>query len=96
MQPIGNKVLIIPDEVQKQTKGGLHIPDSQRDQPRTGVVYKSGKGDYAKETGVFMPNEVQDGDSVVYSWLNAVPIELDGKNLILIDAAYIFLRQPKN
>jgi chaperonin GroES len=95
-KPVGCKNLILPDAKEGTTASGLFIPPNQQDTPKKGTVVKAGLGECAIETGVFMPNEIQDGDTVIYSWLNGVPIELDGVNYVLVDTAFVWLRTPKN
>jgi chaperonin GroES len=46
IQPIGNRVLVKPDEIEERTSGGLVLPPSasEEQRPETGTVVKLGKG----------------------------------------------------
>ena len=39
---VGNRILVIPEEVESMSKGGLYIPDASKDKPKQGVVVSCG------------------------------------------------------
>lgn len=51
IQPIGEKVLILTDQVNEKTSGGVYIPDEQRERQalaaETGVIVEVGAGAFA-------------------------------------------------
>lgn len=41
--PIGNRALIVPDEADTQTKGGIYLPDNAIEEKTQGKVVASGE-----------------------------------------------------
>jgi co-chaperonin GroES (HSP10) len=78
VKPLNDWAVIIPDEAEARTAGGLYIPDAAKDKPAEGVVEAIGPGAYEeerpgerKERGKkkerkFIPTSVKPGDHVVY------------------------------
>ena len=42
IKPIGDRILVEPLELQKQTEGGIIIPDTAKEKPITGKVIEIG------------------------------------------------------
>ncbi|HRY22146.1 MAG TPA: co-chaperone GroES [Candidatus Dojkabacteria bacterium] len=65
IQPIGNRVLVKPDEIEEKTSGGLVLPPSasEEQRPETGTVVKLGKG---KIDGKEISFEVSVGDRIYF------------------------------
>ena len=67
-----DRILVLPDKPDEQTKGGLIIPPSAQDNQSRGVVFMVGKG-FADE-----PIELKVGDTVLYTKHAGNVVELDG------------------
>jgi len=66
-KPLGNRVVIEPNEEEEQmSSGGIYIPDTAKEKPQEGVVVAMGPGRMTDE-GNRIPMEIAVGDSVVYS-----------------------------
>ena len=67
IQPVGDKVLVKPQEVEQKTPSGLIIPDTvKKDKMMTGVVVAVGTG-RVSETGARIPLSVSEGDVIYFS-----------------------------
>ena len=96
IQPLHDWVLIEPSEAKEKTAGGLFIPDTAKEKPVEGKVLAVGKGRWEtpekkpgskpkkKEEKVFSPTVLKPGDQVLYEKYGTTPIELDGKELVLV------------
>lgn len=82
--PLHNRVLVIPDEKEKKTKGGIIVPDTVKNTPNQGKVYASGPGYKGVET------TVKAGDKVMYQKNAGTEIEIEGKSYLLMREEDIF------
>lgn len=54
LRPLSNRVVVIPDEPERMSAGGIHIPDSAKHMPQLGTVVEVGPG-RVPEVPVFHP-----------------------------------------
>ena len=67
VQPIGDKVLVKPQEIETKTASGIIIPDTvKKEKMMTGVVVAVGTG-RVSETGAAIPLSVSVGDTIYFS-----------------------------
>jgi len=66
-QPLNDRVVVLPDEEDKVSKGGIHLPDGHDSEETTlnGVVVAVGPGGL-DEKGYRIPVCVGQGDRVIY------------------------------
>ena len=74
-QPLGDRILVKPLEVEEKTKSGIFIPDTAKEQRAEGEVVAIGTG--LKE-GKKYEFSVKKGDRVVYSKYAGDEIKIDG------------------
>lgn len=79
IQPLDDRVLVTPedDASEQRTKGGLYIPDSAKEKPRTAKVAAVGTDDDLKE-------KVKVGDRILYGKYAGDEFELDGKKYLVL------------
>ena len=66
-KPLGNRVVIKPNEGKEQVSaGGIYIPDTAKEKPQEGEVVAIGPGKLSDD-GNRIPMDVAVGDTVVYS-----------------------------
>ena len=80
IKPLGDRVLVDPQEAEVKTAGGIIIPDSAKEKPQKGVVVAVGPG--TKEVDM----EVKEGDMVLYG-------KYAGNELQMEDKEYLIMRQ---
>ena len=74
--PLNDKVLVKRLDAEEKTSGGILLPDSAREKPRTGKVIAIGAGKVL-EGGKRAPSGVKVGDKVLFtSWAgNEIKVE---------------------
>jgi chaperonin GroES len=83
---LAGKVLVVPQEAETKTAGGIIIPDSAKEKPLAGKVVLVG---IAKKDESM---EVKPGDTVFYGKYAGTELTIDGKDYLLIsqsDVLYI-------
>lgn len=88
-QPIEDFVLVEPWEGQLKTASGLVLPQGAQ-VAKTGTVIQVGPGKYAPETGKKIPMQVEAGNVVFFGDIQAIPVEVDGRALLLFRHQYIY------
>jgi chaperonin GroES len=85
LTPLGDRVVLKRAEAEKQTAGGIVLPDSAADRPQQGEVISIGEG-YVKSDGQKVPLTVKPGDKVIFS-------SYAGEEITLGDEEYLLLRE---
>lgn len=85
VKPLGDRVLVEPQEEKEVKKGGIIIPDSAKEKPTEGIVRALGSGKKTEE-GKVLPFEVKVGDRVLISKYGGTEIKLDGKEYKLLNS----------
>ena len=83
IQPLGDRVLVKPVDVEEEVKGGIIIPDSAKEKPTTAEVLALGNGKKDGETYEF---SVKVGDKVIISKYGGTQVKYD-------DVEYTILRE---
>lgn len=78
IKPLGDRVLVEPQEAELKTAGGIIIPDSAKEKPQKGVVIAVGAG--TKEVEM----EVKVGDVVLYGKYAGSELQLDNKEYLIM------------
>ena len=95
VKPLNDWAVIIPDEAETRTAGGIYIPDAAKDKPAEGVVEAIGPGAYEeerpgkkKESGKkerkFIPTTVKPGDHVLYEKYAGQRITIGAQERVLV------------
>lgn len=84
IQPLGKRVLVQPDEIEKVTAGGLVLPPSSSDdkRPATGKIVTLGTGEYKGKPIKF---DVKVGDKIYFKKYAPEEIEVEGKKYFVLD-----------
>lgn len=83
-KPIGDQILIKPDEVETKTKSGLVITEESAEQPKSGIVVKLGTAE-----GMMMIDNkpfkftVKVGDKVYWGYQGR-EIEIEGEKYLIM------------
>ena len=86
VKPLGDKLLVKRDEAQTKTESGIYLPESAKDQPKTGKVMAIGNGILNKDTGEYLPFSVSKGDRVIFSSYSGTEVKIDdGEFLIMTE-----------
>ena len=85
IQPLGDRIVVLPLEAQQVTASGIVIPDTAKEEkPHEGVVLALGKGGIGKDC--VNPHEyLKVGDKVLFKKYGPDEIEVDGKKYLVGD-----------
>ena len=78
IQPLADRVLILPTQAEEKTIGGIIIPDSAKEKPLKGKVIATGKGTKDEEM------VVKADDTVLYGKYAGTEVELDGTKYLIM------------
>jgi chaperonin GroES len=85
VKPLGDRVLVEPQEEKEVKKGGIIIPDSAKEKPTEAVVRALGTGK-TDDDGKKVPFEVKVGDRVLISKYGGTEIKIEGKEYKLLNS----------
>jgi chaperonin GroES len=83
IRPLHDRVIIKRIEEQEQIRGGIIIPDSAKEKPQEGEVIAVGKG-RRKDSGEFVPLDVQEGDRVLFGKYAGNEVKLDDEEYLIM------------
>jgi chaperonin GroES len=86
LKPLGNRVVIEPNEGEEITAGGIVLPETAKEKPQKGKVLSVGPGD-RDEDGKYIPMDVKAGDTVLFAKYAGTEIKVDGKKLLILREA---------
>ena len=81
--PLHDRVILRRIEEGEQVRGGIIIPDSDKEKPQEGEVVAAGEGKY-KEDGTRQPLDVETGDRVLFGKYSGSEIKIDGEELLIM------------
>ena len=94
LKPMGEFLLVRRDEQEKTTEGGLFIPDTAQDPPRSGEVVAIGPGVRSVETGQFIETTLKPGQRILFGPFGGVEVGLhiDGveEKLLMLKESEVF------
>jgi chaperonin GroES len=81
--PLGDRVLVRPNEKDEARKSGLIIPDTAKEKPQVGTVVAAGKGK-TSDDGKIIPMDVKKGDKVLYGKYSGTEIKIDDQDHLIM------------
>jgi len=82
IQPLEDRVVIMPADEAEAMRGGLYIPDTAKEKPTQGEVIAVGPGRIEKGERVKMDLAV--GDKVIYGKYSGTEVTIDGEQLLIL------------
>ena len=92
LTPLGDRVIVRPDEAEETTAGGLVLAHDSKEKPTTGTVLAVGEGKLADD-GSRLPMPVKKGDHVLDGKYGGTEVEVDGETLMILRADDIYAIQ---
>ncbi|MCA1954186.1 MAG: co-chaperone GroES [Anaerolinea sp.] len=83
IQPLGNRVVILPLENESKTALGLYIPETAKEKPQTGEVVAIGDAEDIK---------LRVGDRVLFAKYTGTEFKMDGKEYLLMECGDVLAR----
>ena len=84
VKPLADRVIIDPAPAEEKTAGGIIIPDTAKEKPKTGTVIAAGNGKKDE------PVTVKKGDTVLYGQYSGTEIKIDGNDYLIMRESDIF------
>ncbi len=85
VRPLNDRILVVRQEEEKKTAGGIIIPDTAKEKPMEGKVVATGPGK-CDEKGNRVPMDVKTGDRVLFSKYAGTEIKID-------NVEHLFMRE---
>ena len=80
--PLGDKIIILPQEEGEQTYGNIVIPDSNSERPEMGTVLAVGPGRISTD-GNLIPNRIEIGVTVMVPKFGAQVVTVENETYII-------------
>ena len=80
--PLGDKIVILPQEEGEQTYGNIIIPDAGQERPEMGTVLAVGPGRVSTD-GTLMPNKIEVGVTVIVPKFGAQVVVVENETYIM-------------
>ena len=80
--PLGDKIVILPQEEGEQMYGNIIVPDAGKEKPEIGVVLAVGPGRISTD-GTLIPNRIEVGVTVMVPKFGAQKVELENETYIM-------------
>ena len=82
IKPLGDRVVVKPQDAEETTSSGLYIPDTAKEKPQRGTVLAAGPG--KTENGTHVEMTVAEGDIVLYGQYAGTEIQLAGEDVLIM------------
>jgi len=92
LQPLADRIVVKPIEVEEKTKTGIYLPDTAKEKPQEGKVLAAGPGRLSDD-GKRIAMDVKVGDIVVYSKYGGTEIKVDDEELIILRESDILAKK---
>ncbi len=83
IRPLGDRVLVKPQEEEEKTVGGIIVPDTAKEKPQKGKVVAVGSGKLTDQ-GKREPMEVKEGDLIIYGKYSGSEIAIEGDEYLIM------------
>ena len=80
--PLGDKIVILPQEEGEQQYGSIVVPDMGKEKPEIGVVLASGPG-RVSTNGTLIPNKIKVGQTVMVPKFGAQVVAVENESYIV-------------
>jgi chaperonin GroES len=80
--PLGDKIVILPQEEGEQTYGNIIIPDANSERPEIGTVLAVGPGRISTD-GTLIPNKLEVGVTVMVPNFGAQTVIIENETYII-------------
>ncbi len=88
INPLSDRVVIVPLEEEDQMRGGLYIPDTAKEKPQSGEVVAVGAGKLSDE-GVRIEPDVSVGQTVLYGKYSGTEVTVEGEDFLILSESDI-------
>jgi chaperonin GroES len=90
LQPLEDRVVILPADEAESMRGGLYIPDTAKEKPTQGEILAAGPGRFEK--GARIPVDLKVGDQVIYGKYSGTSYTFEGQEYVIIKASDVLAK----
>lgn len=83
IRPLDDRLVVLPDDPEEVTAGGIVLPDSARQKPQRGKVIATGPGKLL-DSGKRGEMSAKKGDIVFYGKYSGSEVDIDGETYVII------------
>ena len=80
--PLGDKIVILPQEEGEQTYGNIIVPDTGQEKPEMGTVLAVGPGRVSTD-GTLIPNRLEVGQTIIVPKFGAQVVAIENETYIM-------------
>ena len=80
--PLGDKIVILPQEEGEQTYGNIIVPDTGKEKPEMGKVLAVGPGRISTD-GTLIPNRIEVGTTIIVPKFGAQTVVIENETYII-------------
>ena len=80
--PLGDKIIILPQEEGEQTYGNIVVPDMGKEKPEMGTVLAVGPGRISTD-GTLIPNRIEVGTTIIVPKFGAQTVVVENETYIV-------------
>ena len=80
--PLGDKIVILPQEEGEQTYGNIIVPDTGQERPEMGTVLAVGPGRVSTD-GTLIPNKIEVGVTVMVPKFGAQTVVIENERYVM-------------
>jgi chaperonin GroES len=81
--PLGDRILVKPEEKKEEKKGGIIIPDTAKEKPQEGKIVAVGKGKLTDD-GKLIPMDVKAGDNILFGKYSGTEVKINDEELLIM------------
>ena len=83
INPLSDRVVVIPEEVDEKTASGIILPDTAKEKPQKGEILAAGPGKVS-ENGTIVKMTLKAGDTVLYGKYSGTEITLNDDEVLIM------------
>lgn len=82
-RPLHDRVLVKRIESERESQGGIIIPDTAKEKPQEGEVISVGEGKKTDQ-GDRIPMDVKSGDRILFGKYSGSEIKMEGEEYVIL------------
>ena len=83
VRPLSDRILVLRGQEDKETKGGIIIPDTAKEKPVEGTVVALGNGQMG-EDGKRIAMDIKVDDRILFSKYGGTDVLIDGTDYLIL------------
>jgi len=94
LQPLADRLVVKPIEMEGKTKTGIYLPDTAKEKPQEGKVVAVGPGRLSDD-GKRVAMDVKVGDIVLYTKYGGTEIKVDDEELMILRESDVLAKKSQ-